>query len=135
MGLPWALGLDLRRCAICGKSFEPDQRARLQQKCCGRRCSKKLKRQRDKIHKQRYRETGLGKEQRRRDNQVQRERLGWNAYMRVWRKAEAKKRSRQERERARCYYQNHRDQTLDKRRQKRAESKDVQKPSSETCSH
>jgi hypothetical protein len=127
--------LAARRCTICGKHFRPDPRARRQQRCCSRRCSKKLKRQRDRRHKQRYRETGLGKEQRKRENQTQRERLGWNDYMRFWRKAEPKERSHQERERARRYYQAHRDEILAKRRQQRAGDNADQNQFSEACSH
>ena len=115
--------MDERRCVICGKPFNPDQRARLQQKCCSRRCSKKLKRQRDKIHKERYRETGLGKEQRKRESRKCRESIGWNAYMRAWRKAKPEERSRQERERAKRYHLKHRPKILERRRQKRAAAK------------
>jgi len=127
--------LDLRRCAICGRFFSPEPRARLQQKCCSKKCSKKLKRRRNRQHKQLYRQTGLGKEQRRRENETQRDRLGWNDYMRFWRKATPEIRARQERERARRYYQAHRDQILAKRRQRRAAKRNAQNPPLGAWSH
>lgn len=124
-----------RRCTICGKHFHPDPRAHRQQRCCSRRCTKTLKRQRDRLHKQRYRDIGLGKEQRKRESKKRREVIGWDAYMRVWRKAELKERSRKERERSRRYYQAHRDEILAKLRQKRSANREARKPSATTCSH
>jgi hypothetical protein len=127
--------LAARRCTICGKYFQPDHRARRHQKCCSPACSKKLKRRRDRFHKQRYRETGLGKEQRRKEERRRRDKVGWKDYMRFWRKAEPKQRSRQERERAKRYYQAHRDGILAKRRKQRTLKNDLQICPSEACSH
>jgi len=127
--------LDLRACVICGKSFRPDPRARLQQKCCGPGCSKKLKRQRDKIHKKRYRLTAPGKEQRKRENKKQRQRIGWNEYMRFWRKAEPEKRLRQERERSSRYYQRHRQKILLELHQRRAQKSKAKNALQKSCSH
>jgi len=127
--------LAFRSCTICGRHFRPDPRARCQQRCCSRRCSRKLKRQRDRVHKQRYRDTGLGKEQRRRESEKRREAVGWDAYMRAWRKAEPEERARCERDRARRYYDAHREEILAKRRRQRAEKQSANKSSREACSH
>ena len=125
----------LKRCVICGKAFSPDRRSRLQQKCCGRRCSRRLKHRRDRVHKQRYRETGLGQEQRKRENKTYRERVGWNEYMRFWRKAEPKKRARKERERARRYYKKHKAEILQKRCAQHVSKTCAQKGAGGACSH
>lgn len=112
-----------RRCAVCHRWFHPDVRSVGHQKYCSRRCAKKAKRERDRLHKKRYRETGLGQQQRRRENRRTRERVGWAPYMRYWRKAEPATRAAQERERARRYYRTHREEILQKRRERRAQKR------------
>lgn len=112
-----------RRCAICGRSFRPGVRSRKHQRTCSKRCRKKGKRERDRLHKQRYRETGLGGEQRRRESGRRRERIGWAEYMRFWRKADGARTARQDREAAQRYYEHHREEILVKRRTKRAARK------------
>jgi hypothetical protein len=94
-----------------------------------------LKRRRDRVHKRRYRETGLGKEQRRRESEKRREKIGWADYMRFWRKAEPKERARRERERARRYYHAHRDEILAGRRRQKAQKRSAEKSSPEAKSH
>lgn len=94
-----------------------------------------MKRRRDRIHKRRYRETGLGKEQRKKESSKRREAIGWDAYMRAWRKVEPKERARRERERARRYYHAHRDEILAGRRRQKAEKRSANKSSSEAKSH
>jgi hypothetical protein len=107
---------------MCGRGFRPDVRHRRDQKYC-RPCAKKVKRARDRRHKQRYRETGLGREQRKRESGRRRERLDWARYMSYWRKAEPEKRARQERARARRHYLKHREQILRQRHAERAARK------------
>jgi hypothetical protein len=114
---------EARRCAICGRVFRPKPRSRKYQKYCSRPCAKHAKRQRDRLHKQRYRETGLGREQRHRENERYRNDVGWAEYMRYWRKADARRTARQERQRAGRYYQRHREQIQAKRREQRAAQK------------
>ena len=75
---------------------------------------------RDREHTKRYRETGLGREQRRRDNDRQRQRLDWRRYKRFWRNSDPGKTRRNERARAQRYYERHREQLLAKRRLQRA---------------
>lgn len=94
-----------------------------------------MKRQRDRTHKQRYRETGLGREQRKRENETYRERVGWNEYMRFWRKADPKKRARKERERSRRYYQKHKAEIRQKQCARRASKTRAQKGAGGACSH
>lgn len=124
-----------RTCSVCGTTFTPDVRSRHHQRYCRRRCYLVAKRARDRHHKQRYRETGLGKEQRRRENEASRTRIGWNAYMRFWRKAKPKERARRERERARRYYLQHRAEILRKRRLKRAAPQSARTGVEQACSH
>lgn len=112
-----------RRCAICDRSFRPNVRSRTHQHYCSRRCAKKAKRERDREHKRLYRDTGLGQEQRKRESQKRRERVGWAQYMRYWRRAEPDRRLAQERKRAQRYYERHRDAMVTKRRQQRAARK------------
>ncbi len=118
------------RCAICGRCLRPDPRSARHQRYC-RRCRKKAKRAHDRAHKQLYRETGLGKEQRKRESQKRRERLGWADYMRYWRKADAVRSVRIDREAARRYYERHREAIVQKRRQQRAARKALQKARSQ----
>ena len=120
----------VRRCAICRRRFRPDVRHRRDHKYC-RRCAKKAKRDRDRGHKKLYRDTGLGREQRRRESAKRRDVIGWARYMRFWRKAEPERRARQERARARLYYERHRETILAKRRAQRAAAR----PAGEPCSH
>ena len=119
-----------RQCVACGKRLRFDRSHRRNRKYC-RRCAKAAKQERDREHKQRYRDTGLGREQRKRDNQRTRGRLGWNDYMRFWRKAEPKVRAKQERARARRYYEKHRADILEKRRRVRVARKRIRS----ACSH
>ena len=116
---------------MCGRAYRPHPRSHGHQKYCFGGCAKRAKRERDRIHKQRYRETGLGREQRRRESAKRREHLGWADYMRYWRKADARRTARQERDRAQRYYQQHREQILRKRREQRR----VRKASGGACSH
>jgi len=113
--------MDSLVCVICGDSFVPDPRSARQQKCCSKACSKARKRLRDKFHKQRYRESGLGQEQKKRENRSTRQRLDWRRYKRFWRKADSYRHNAQERARAKRYYQKNKARILEKRRQKRAE--------------
>jgi hypothetical protein len=115
--------MDSLACVICGASFIPNPRSARQQKCCSKACSKALKRLRDKLHKQRYRETGLGQEQKKRENRATRKRLDWRRYKRFWRKADPYRRNAQERARAKRYYQKNKARILEKLRQKRAQKK------------
>jgi hypothetical protein len=108
-----------RRQCPCGRFFRPDVRHRRTQKYC-RRCAKKAKRARDRLHKQSYRDTGLGREQRKRENAKLRAKPGWKESKRQRRKANSGVTSQQERERSRRYYERHHDQILEKRRQQRA---------------
>jgi hypothetical protein len=112
--------MDSLVCVICGESFVPDPRSARQQKCCGKACSKALKRLRDKLHKQRYRETGLGQDQRGREYGRRGQNEPRAEYMRFWRKADSYRRNAQERARAKRYYQKYKARILEKRRQKRA---------------
>ncbi len=79
------------------------------------------------MHKQLYRATGLGREQRRRENEKLRERLGWVEYMSYWRKADSQRTARTNRGAARRYYAQHREQILAKRRARRAAQKALAK--------
>lgn len=116
------------RCAGCGRFFKPDVRSQHHQKYCSPRCAKKAKRRRDKKYKRQYRETALGAEQRKRESEKRRDKLGWANYMRRWRQADPEVRAQQARRQARQYYQKHRVGILTKRRQGRR----VQKAASET---
>jgi hypothetical protein len=81
------------------------------------------KRERDREHKKRYRDNGLGQEQRKRENARTRERLGWAEYMRYWRKANPRQRSKVNRAKCQLYYEQHREEILRKRREQRAAKK------------
>lgn len=107
------------RCPICGRWFRPDVRSVGHQKYCSPRCSKKAKRRRDREHKKRYRDTGLGAEQRRRESTKRRNKADWARYMRAWREADPERRAKQARQQARQYYEKHRAQLLRKRRAQR----------------
>jgi hypothetical protein len=100
------------------------------QRYCSKRCYRTAKRERDCEHKRLYRDTGLGREQRRRENQRLRERLGWTEYMRYWRKADPVRTARQERKRAHRYYQKHGVRIREKRRQQYVARKRLRKASS-----
>ena len=119
------------RCTICGRSFRPEPRSRHHQRTCSKGCRKKARRERDREHKRLYRDTGLGREQRRRESEKRRERLGWADYMRYWRKADAVRSVRIDREAARIYYRRHREAIVEKRRQQRAARKALQKARSQ----
>lgn len=118
------------RCAICGGPFRAHPCGRHHQRYCSRRCAKKAKRERDREHKRLYRETGLGREQRKRENRKLRECLGWAEYMRFWRKADPVCRARQERKRAQRYYAKHRERIREKRRQQYGARERLRKASS-----
>ncbi len=57
------------------------------------------------------------------ENEATRERLGWDEYMRFWRKAKPERRAAQERARAKRYYEAHRAEILAKRHRERAAHK------------
>lgn len=114
-------------CAVCGHAYQPEPRSWRHQRYCSKRCARKAKRERDRIHKQRYRETGLGREQRRRENERYRDQVGWTEYMRYWRKADSGRRAGQERKRAERYYERHREPILQKRRETRVAQKAAKK--------
>lgn len=114
----------------CGRRLRFDASHRRNRKYC-RRCAKEAKREYDRQYKQDYREKPAGKAQRQRENQRLRERLGWTAYMRYWRKADSWRVAAQERARAKSYYHRHRAKILAKRRAQRAGRKAAQ----EACSH
>jgi hypothetical protein len=114
----------------CGRRLRFDASHRRNRKYC-RPCAKAAKRERDRKHKLAYRQTGLGQEQRKRENQRTRDGLGWTDYMRFWRKSDSYKTAGRERARARRYYELHRAEILAKRRAQRA----AQKPADEACSH
>jgi len=118
------------RCTICSRRFRPDVRSTRHQRYCSKRCYRKAKRERDREHKRLYRDTGLGREQRKRENRKLRDRLGWTEYMRYWRKADPRRAARQERKRAQHYYEKHRERILEKRRQQYAARKRLRKASS-----
>jgi len=90
-----------------------------------------LKRKRDRLHKKLYRATGLGKEQRKREVQKKIPDKNHTTYMRYWRKADPKKRARQERLRSRRYYEKHKAEILLKHKMKRKAKKQLKA----TCSH
>lgn len=119
-----------RLCVRCGKRLRFDVSHRRNRKYC-RPCAKQAKREYDRQCKQDYREKPCGKEQRQRENERLRERLGWAEYMRFWRKADSWRVAAQERARAKKYYHCHRTEILAKRRAQRAASKVAQK----ACSH
>jgi hypothetical protein len=116
---------------VCGRFFRPNVRSRRHQRYCSKRCARRAKRERDRQHKKHYRATGLGREQRRRENTRLRRKLGWAEYIRFSRRAKPFKAAARERARSRRYYQRHREQILAKRRAQRAARKAAQ----EACSH
>lgn len=83
------------------------------------------------MHKKEYRATGLGREQRKRESRKRREHVGWAEYMRFWRKADPRRAARLNRVACRRYYQQHRDELLEKRRLKRAAQKQLRKTRSQ----
>jgi hypothetical protein len=111
--------------------FRPDPRSRRHQRYHSRRCAKKAKRERDRLHKKAYRATGLGREQRKRENERTRDRLGWTEFMRFWRKADAVRAARLDRNAAQRYYERHRDQIVEKLRLKRAAQRRLRKARSQ----
>jgi hypothetical protein len=111
-----------RSCVKCDKPLRFDASHRRNRKYC-RRCAKEAKRERDRRHKQRYRETGLGKEQRRRESTTRRGRVGWAEYMRFYRKADPKRAAALNRDKCQRYYEQHREAILARRRQQRAARK------------
>ncbi len=112
-----------RRCAVCGRAYQPEPRSWRHQKYCSKECARKAKRQRDRKHKRSYRETGLGREQRRRESEQRCRRIGWAEYMRYWRKSDAARATQLNRAALRRYYARHRDEILRKRRQQQAAQK------------
>ncbi len=114
-----------RRCEVCDKLFVPDVRSRRHQKYCRPRCAKKAKSERDREHKKAYRGTGLGQEQRRRENRQQRERLGWPRYMSYVRKKHPEKTAALDQAAARRYYEQHREKILTKLRARRMRKKQL----------
>jgi hypothetical protein len=110
----------------CGRRLRFDASHRRNRKYC-RPCAKAAKRERDRQHKQAYRDTGLGREQRKRENRRTRDRLGWTDYMRFWRKADSYKTAARERARARRYYEAHRAEICARRRARRVAEKPAEK--------
>lgn len=119
-----------RHCEGCGKRLRFDPSHRRNRRYC-RRCAKEKKRERDRRHKKAYRDTGLGREQRKRENQRTREQLGWSDYMRFWRKSDPYRTAAHERARAKRYYEAHRAAICAKRRAQRA----AQQRAAEARSH
>ncbi len=103
----------------CGGQLRVERSHRRNRKYC-RRCAKEAKRERNRRHKRRYRETGLGREQRKRENRRARERLGWAEYMRFWRKANPRRTAKRNRAKCERYYEQHREKILRQRREQRA---------------
>lgn len=116
---------DLHFCAICGGLFSPDPRCGRRQRYCGPLCAKRAKAKRDREHKRRYRETGLGAEQRRRESQERRTHLDWPRRMQAWRKTNLERSRQIDREAAGRYYRAHRTKILERRRIRRGLSDGV----------
>ncbi len=120
-----------KRCPICGRFFEPDIRNRRRQQYDSRRCAKKAKQRYDQLYQRELDATAEGKFGKREKARQYRQRVDWARLMRYRRKADPRSTARLNRKAARRYYQRHREQILQKRRQQRAGRKAAQTPRSQ----
>jgi hypothetical protein len=112
--------LAFRRCPVCGRFLRAIVRGRRRQHYDRPQCARQAKLDRDRQYQREARRTREGRTAKGVENEATRTRLGGTEYMRFWRKAHPEHAAKLNRRHCQRYYEQHRAQILEKRRQQRA---------------